>query len=261
MLVCPCRLMCFRPSPDCKPHPEEGSGEPIPRPVQLARTVWSMPLFNGLGDDVMQRLMADSQILNRKRGSLLFDAGSPADGFFIVLSGQVKLFALLPDGRESVIEVIRPTQSFGEAAMLSGQNFPINAEIIEDATLVRVGRNAFLSALRSDHAAAYRMLAGLCAWHLRLAGEARMLKRQPAWQRVAGYLITLTEAGSGAATVRVPFTREVLASRIGIRRESLSRVLRQLRRLGVTSKGQHHIHFADVAALRTACATGVAELN
>jgi CRP-like cAMP-binding protein len=219
--------------------------------------VREMPLFAGLPAEVLQRLMADAAPVTHQRGKLLFSAGAAADCFFIVLSGQVKLFALLPDGRESVIEVIRPVSSFGEAAMLAGRSFPVNAEVIEEAILIRVGRNAFLAALHSDHQTAYRILASLCGWQQRLAGEVQLLREQPAWQRVAEYLLTLAAGQSGEAVIRLPFTKEVLASRVGIRRESLSRVLARLRLLGVESNGGE-VHIADLAVLRSACCDGSA---
>ncbi len=256
MMRCPCRPLCFLPQSKCLPSAAGGAG-PSARAASFARMVREMPLFSGLGAEVLQRLMADAAPATHHRGELLFTVGTDADCFFIVVTGQVKLFALLQDGRESIIEVIRPVTSFGEAAMLSGGSFPVNAEVIEEGILIRVGRGAFMSALRSDHAAAYRILVSLCGWQQRLAGEVHLLREQPAWQRVAEYLLTLTPAQRGQAVIRLPFTKEVLASRVGIRRESLSRVLARLRLLGVESSGGE-VHIADLAVLRSACCDGSA---
>jgi CRP-like cAMP-binding protein len=130
--------------------------------------------------------------------------------------------------------------------------FPLHAEIIEDATLIKVGRRAFINTLQSDRSVGYRMLASLCRWHQRLSSEIRHLKEQPPWQRVAEFLLALTDAREGTALVALPFNKEILASRVGIRRESLSRVLARLRDMGVRTEG-NSVRIDDVDALRRHC--------
>lgn len=253
-MTCPCRQICLAPKPNCT----RGTAS-LPRHrtagPRLATEVMGLPLFGGIDHAVLEKLMADASAVACDRRTLLFSAGSRADCFYIVLDGQVKLFALTPDGRESIVEVFTPVSSFGEAAMLSAGTFPLHAEVIEDATLIRVGRRAFVNTLRSDHAVAYRMLASMCRWQQRLSGEIRHLKQLPPWQRVAEFLLALTDAREGEAVVDLPFNKEVLASRVGIRRESLSRVLGRLRDLGVRTEG-NAVRIDDVGSLRRLCADG-----
>ena len=201
-MSCPCRALCFTPKAGCPSVAARALEGPLPRAMSVARTIHQMPLFAGLEPDMLQRLMADVALVRQPAGTLLFSDGTDADCFYVVLSGQVKLFALLPDGRESVIEVIGAVSSFGEAAMLAGTGFPVNAEILEDSELLRVGRRAFVATLRSDHALAYRMLSALCGWQQRLTGEARLLRGQQAWLRVAAYLLSFTAGRSGRADIR-----------------------------------------------------------
>lgn len=251
-MTCPCRPLCLVPKPGCtKPHnilPRHRTTGPA-----LAQLVMTLPLFDGLEREVLERLMADSSAVHCERRTLLFSAGTAADCFYIVLDGQVKLFALTPDGRESIVEVFTPVSSFGEAAMLSFGAFPLHAEVIEDATMIRVGRKAFINTLRQDHVVAYHMLSALTRWQQRLAGEIWHLKVQPPWQRVAEFLLALTDTREGEAVVSLPFNKEILASRVGIRRESLSRVLARLRDLGVRTEG-NAVRIDDVGSLRRMCA-------
>lgn len=253
-MTCPCRPLCLVPKPNCsRPHanlPRHRTAGP-----GLAAQVMGLPLFGGLSPLVLEKLMADAVALTCERRTLLFEAGAAADCFYIVLEGQVKLFALTPDGRESILEIFTPVSSFGEAAMMSQTSFPLHAEVIEDATVIKVGRRAFVNTLREDHSVGYRMLASMCRWHQRLSGEIRQLKQTPPWQRVAEILLGLTDAREGAAIVQLPFNKEVLASRVGIRRESLSRVLARLRDMGVHTDG-HFVHIDDVVNLRRLCAAG-----
>lgn len=218
----------------------------------LVEAVCGVPLFDGLDRAVVQQLLGDASVSFHERRFVLFEAGTLAEFFYIVVEGQVKLSALNPDGRESIVEVFPPGTSFGEAAMLIGAEFPLAAEIIEDATLIRVGRRAFIATLRANPVAARTMMAALCRWNRKLADEIHTLKDSEPWQRVVSYLLALAGDGEGEAVVALPFNREVLASRMGIRRESLSRVLARLKRMGVSSMG-NEICIADVGALRRHC--------
>jgi CRP/FNR family transcriptional regulator, dissimilatory nitrate respiration regulator len=249
-LSCPCRPSCDGPTADCDrtlTTPErlfKGSGS-------AREVVAALPLFDGILPAVLNRLLADSATITRRRSTLLFGAGDEADCFYIVLDGAVKLFALAPDGKESIVEIFGPGTSFAEAAMLSTGQFPLHAEVIEDATLIRVGRRAFLYTLHSDHALAYRMLAAMVCWNRRLAAEIAGLKELTPWQRVADFLLAQSTATEGKVEVTLPFNKEILASRVGIRRESLSRVLARLRVLGVHTVG-NSIRIDDIDVLRRA---------
>lgn len=248
---CPCRPACEGPTVDC--DRTLGTPQRLFRGSRSAQdVVIALPMFDGIQHDVLNRLLADSNTISRRRSTLLFGAGDEADCFYIVLDGAVKLFALAQDGRESIVEIFGPGTSFAEAAMLATGRFPLHAEVIEDATLIRVGRRAFMHTLHSDHALAYRMLAGLVKWNRRLATEIRDLKGRTPWQRVAEFLLAQTTLSEGRAEISLPFNKEVLASRVGIRRESLSRVLSRLRALGVHTSG-NTICIDDVARLQHAC--------
>lgn len=249
-MPCPCRPSCQGPKAECD-RTLSTSQRLFKGPRSVQDVVSSLPLFDGIQPELLCRLLADSTTLSRRRNTLLFSAGDPADCFYIVLEGAVKLFALAQDGRESIVEIFGPGTSFAEAAMLSIGKFPLHAEVIENATLIRVGRRAFLHTLQSDHALAYRMLAALVRWNRRLAGEIWDLKELSPWQRVAEFLLSQAEDAEGEATVWLPFNKEVLASRVGIRRESLSRVLGRLRALGVQTAG-NAIRIGDVGLLRRA---------
>lgn len=248
-----CRPLCFSPRPGC-PNVMGADGEA--RQVAMARKISEMPLFSALNGEELQHLMNGTAPHRVARGSLLFSEDSTADRFYILMEGQVKLFALLPDGRESIVEIMHPVSSFGEAAMMLDIPFPLNAEVVQDAILLRVNKRPFVAALHANHDLAFRMLANLAVWRSRLQREVHGLRGQPAWQRVIALLLSLTPCTEGAATVTLPFNKEILASRIGIRRESLSRVLATLRPMGIHSHGAI-FHMENVTRLRGLLADGL----
>ncbi|CAO3433131.1 cyclic nucleotide-binding domain-containing protein [Azospirillum doebereinerae] len=241
------------------PNDSSAPGRPSPRcRKRLCRRgidlegIRSLPLFESLEPAVVCALLGNTPAELHPRHSLLFQAGDPADAFFIVLSGQVKLFALTESGRESIVETVEPVSSFAEAAIFAGA-YPIAAEVVEKAVLLRVGARGFLAGLRANPTVACRMLGSLLRWERRLAGEVRRLCSRSPLERVAELLVSLTPQVSGETVVVLPMKKLVIASRLGMEPETLSRVLARLREFGVHTQGRT-VRVEDVARLHALCA-------
>jgi CRP/FNR family transcriptional regulator, dissimilatory nitrate respiration regulator len=217
-----------------------------------------LPLFDGLGEERIMNLLAGAAVEMHPPRAMLFDAGSPADAFFILLSGRVKLMAISPEGKESIVEIVEPVSSFAEAAMFASGRYPVSAETLEEADLIRVRASAFMGALREDQELAQRMLAALYRWNRQLSRERKALKAQNPAQRVAWFLLSLAsdlDGGDspGGVTVALPYKKSVIASRLGMEPESLSRVFARLREHGVDARGKG-VAIADMSRLRRFCA-------
>ncbi|MCM8735594.1 cyclic nucleotide-binding domain-containing protein [Azospirillum sp. A1-3] len=212
----------------------------------------SLPLFESLEPAVICRLLGNSPVELHPRNSPLFQAGDPAHAFFIVLSGRVKLLALTESGRESIVETVEPVSSFAEAAIFAGV-YPVAAEVVEKAELLRVGARGFLAGLRANPVAACCMLGSLLRWERRLAGEVRRLCSRSPMERVAALLVSLAPQVSGETVIVLPMKKLVIASRLGMEPESLSRVLGRLREFGVHTQGRT-VRVEDVARLHALCA-------
>ncbi|AWK88207.1 cyclic nucleotide-binding domain-containing protein [Azospirillum thermophilum] len=211
------------------------------------QSVLGLPMFEGLPAEQVQQLLSGAQVGVFPPRTSLFDAGSRADAFYILLRGRVKLFALTEDGKESIVEIIHPVSTFAEAAMFASGNYPVSAGTIEEADLVRVRARPFLACLRNNPELARRILAALCRWNRRLNGELRALKELTPIRRLAGFLLTLAPDGEGEAVIELPLKKAVIASRLGMEPESLSRALARLRDVGVSSRGRT----VEVACLET----------
>lgn len=142
--------------------------------------------------------------------------------------------------------------SFGEAAIFAPATFPVNAAAMAGTRLVGILATSVLRALQAKPTIGLRMLASLDRWELRLMTELRRLKALSPAQRLAWYLLGLTNATHGPVTVTLPFRKSVIASRIGMTPESFSRALVRLRRLDITSRGQIVV-IGDIGVLRDFC--------
>lgn len=207
------------------------------------------PLFAALGSADLSALLEQAQTSAYGETGLLFSQGDTADRFFVVLAGRVNLFALTETGDQSVIEVFDAVATFAEAAMFSSGKFPLNCEVVAGSRLVHVPAGPFLRRLSENRQLAFHLMSGLSRWQTRLIHEITELKSKSPGQRLASFLLALAQKNQGATQVRLPITKAVLASRIGIAPESLSRALGRLKAVGVESYGREVV-LTDLDALR-----------
>ena len=214
--------------------------------LAMVRTV---PLFGGLAADTVALLTTEARLVVYGTHTLLMSRGDPADRFFVVLAGRVRLFVLTVEGRESVIEFIGPGQSFAEAAVFGNCRVPVTADAEPGTRLLHVPAKPILAMVAEDAGVARAMMDSLARWQRHLVGRVGGFKVRTPGQRLAAALLALTGASDGAASVRLAVTKAGLASHIGITPESLSRAMARLRSIGVQCQG-HDVSIADIAQLR-----------
>lgn len=214
-----------------------------------------VPLFSRIDAERVAALCGRGTVRVYDTPTLLFSAGDPADGFFVVLAGRVHLSTLTADGAEAVVTVVEAGETFAEAAMFGSGRFPVNAEAQPGAEVVRIDRAGLEAALREAPDLAFRMLDALIARQHFMIAEISQLKSQSPAQRLASYLLALLESGRWAGHGRLPHAKQVIASRIGIDPASLSRALRRLDAAGITCEGDDVV-IADPERLRAFCASG-----
>ncbi len=214
--------------------------------------VRSIHMFDELEPGAVDELIEHATVESYPNDALLFSAGQPADRFFVVIGGRVRLFALTPHGKQTTISFIERGFSFAEAAIFGMQFFPINADVVEGTRLVHVHRKPFLERLIHNPDLPFKMLAALARWQSRLIENVIELKTRSPSQRFAAVLLSLTDRVSGPADVPLPVSKSALANRIGIAPESLSRVVARRQDLGVVVDGAS-VRISDVGTLRMHC--------
>ena len=208
------------------------SQRPLPARAELLRAMAESPLFCALKPGVLELVALRGQTRAYDAGESVFEAGEPADRFFLVVKGRVKVFRLSPKGEEQVLHAYGPGMTFGEAAMWAGGRFPAYSQALEPSALFILPRAALRSAFAANPDLAIGMMAGLSQ---KLRGFVQLvddlsLKEVPA--RLAGAL--LEEAGkAGSSRFRLRRTKAELAAHLGTIPETLSRGLRKLQDAGV----------------------------
>jgi len=206
-------------------------------------------LFGGMTEASLQSLLEQATVVAPERGETLFRQDEPAHHFYVVLDGWVKIFRLTRAGDEAVLGVFSRGQSFGEAAAFLEGLYPASAETVADSRLLKVPTAGLVSAVREQPDLGLAMLASTSRHLHALVQQIEQLKARTGTQRVAEFLAGLCPVDEGACTIGLPYDKALIAGRLGMKPESLSRAFARLRPLGVVI--DHNMAaISDVSALR-----------
>lgn len=207
------------------------------------------PLFQGMSDCSLGSLLRDAQIVRADDGNVLFIQEDEADRFYVLIDGWVKLYRLTEEGEQALVTVVAPGETFAEAAMFASAYFPVCAEAVGSVNALVITRHAFTDALTADPQIGLFMLASLSTRLRHLVERIEQLQVKSAPQRLGDFLLRLCPHAHGQTTIGLPFSKVLIAQRLGMRPETLSRALAALRRHGVEVDGGR-VTIADVARLR-----------
>ncbi len=206
-------------------------------------------LFASLPDDLAETLFQRATICTCKQGETLFVQGDPALTVFLVLEGWVKLFRITPTGTEAVVGVFTRGRSFGEAAAFQSDSYPVTAEAVTDGKLLQVRTSTFLGMMKERPELCMAMLSATFKHLHSLVAQIEQLKAHTGTQRVAEFLLELCTVDTGPCTLKLPYDKTLIAGRLGMQPQSLSRSFNRLRDVGVTI-AQTQAAIADVDRLR-----------
>lgn len=209
-------------------------------------------LFRDLSQPALRSLLAGAQVRTVSGGTLLFVQDDPADRFYVVLDGWVKLYRVSEQGAQAIVTVVISGETFAEAAIFASGRFPVCAETVSDSRLLMLSRKGLLRSLAADPEIALAMLGSLSLRLRHLVETIEHLQVKSAPQRLGDFLLHLCPPDAATASVDLPFPKTLVAQRLGMRPETLSRALAKLRAVGVLADGES-IRIGDAGRLRAYC--------
>ncbi len=186
------------------------------------------------------------------RGATLFLQGETATAIHVVIQGWAKIYRIAPNGSEAVVNVFTKGGSFGEAVALRGLPYPVSAEAVTECEIMHIPAASLTTLIRHDPEIAITILASTFVHLQSLVAQIEQMKAQTGAQRVAEFLLELCNCPSGSCVVNLPYDKVLIAGRLGMKPESLSRAFSKLRAIGVLVDGSHAA-IEDVARLHDYC--------
>ncbi len=218
--------------------------------MDLVSFLASIPFFRDLSPEIREEL--SRIIVERECGKdqMVFTQGEKGEGFYVVVSGRVKVFKLSAQGKSQVLGIIEPGEPLGEVAVFEGKSYPAYAQTLEESKLLFFPRKAFVKLIGRDSSLALGMLAVLSRRLRHLTGLAEDLSLREVPGRLASYLLRVKREGDHQETLELRVSKGQLAEVLGTTPESISRALARLSALGLIEVKGTTIKIKDPLALR-----------
>lgn len=208
-----------------------GNGTGNGRNIRLLEgVIENMPMFHETTAAERAEIALQSRTRSLRRGGAVCRTGDSMPGLLVVAYGLLKLALHRPDGEERVVRFVGPGETFGEAPALLERPSPFDAVALDDTCLVVIPRAPVVRLLEHHPSVARKLVACLAESYLGLLSELQALAQFNSVQRLASYLVSL--GAPHEACVRLPASKTVVAARLSVQKETLSRMLRELSQRG-----------------------------
>jgi CRP-like cAMP-binding protein len=214
----------------------------------LEGVIANMPMFRQVARPHLAELARHARVQHVRRGGTVCRRGEMMNCFFGLAYGLVKLSLRADGGDEKVLRLVGPGETFGEALVFRERPNPLDAVALADTMLVVFPSQAVNALLERDANFAKGLLSSLSERMHNLVAEVEASTLLSARQRVVAYLDSLALDGA-PARVRLPATKTVIAARLGVTKETFSRLLRELANQGLISVEKREIVLRDRARL------------
>ena len=195
--------------------------------------ITSLPLFAKLTPANLGTLLHRGQVRHCKKGKLLFLQGEPASRLYIILQGWVKIFHGTTDGKEATLQMLSSGDAIIESAVFLNTPFPVSAQVIEDSVLLSLPAPIFRQRIKQDKDLAINLLAVLSHRSQGLIRQIQDTRLKSVDQRIGWFLLKLLlEQGWLSRHVKLPYDKSLIASYLGMKRETFSRSLKRMKEKG-----------------------------
>jgi CRP-like cAMP-binding protein len=205
----------------------------------------SISLFEGLTEGQRSALSRIALRRSYNKGRVIFSEGDEGSGFYVVISGRVKVFKLSSEGKEQILNIFGPGDPFGEVSVFSGKAFPACADAFEESSVLYFPREGFIRLIREDPSLSLNMLAVLSKRLRMLAALVDSLSLKEVPERLAAHLLYLSASNNGSSEINLDISKGQLAGLLGTIPETLSRIFTKMTREGLLKSEGSKIFILD----------------
>ncbi len=207
----------------------------------ISTNICNIPLFSGIAEHYKEELISSGNIRKLPKGNMLFAHGDKVSSFYIIESGLIQLFRTNAEGQEKTIDILKSGQTIGESEIMdSCSGHRVNAVAVEDSALIEFPA-AWVKQSAKEHPNFALNLLSLISAQAHMAEiEAEHKASMSAAQLVACFMQRLCVLYDfDPKGFELPYSKTLIASRLGIELETFSRTLARLKDHGIVVKGNH----------------------
>lgn len=205
--------------------------------MELIELLKKSLLFSGLSEADLTELAAIIVRRKFKKGESLFSEGDEATGFYLLVSGSIKLCRLSHDGREKVLHFVQPRETFAEAAFFGDGKYPAEARALAPGEVLYLPKTGFIELMGRNPNFTLNLVISLSLMLRQFARQIEELSFADVTSRLASFLVRRAEEKSasfgGITYIDLGVKKGELASRLGTASETISRTLRKLKDEGI----------------------------
>jgi len=208
-------------------------------------------IFESLSKKQLELIEASATIRKLDKGEHLFSEGQKASAFFIVYSGQVKLYKLSAEGTEHILHIQQPKDLVAEAIIFDFDMYPAYCQAIEDTVLIRISKQKYLELLRHFPELSFNIMKAYSRRFRLLLSKIEELSLHDVKARLAKYLIQNSRELNDRRICSLKHSKKDLASVLATIPETLSRTLQFFKKENIIAEEKNQIIILDIGKLKS----------
>ncbi|MCF6096287.1 Crp/Fnr family transcriptional regulator [Thermovorax subterraneus] len=216
---------------------------------ELEEILKKVYIFSELSDEELAKVKRLVNTKNYKKGTVIFFEGDPGEAVYFVKSGKVKVYKGDDEGREYILHIFGEGDVFAEVVLLGGGTYPATAEAVEDSVVGFIKNDDLESFIKKSPDLAIKIIRIMAARLRDSQEKIKDLALKDTYDRTACMLHKISldygQRTSRGIEIDLPVTRQELAALVGTSRETVTRILSQMKKDGIIDIDRQKIIVLD----------------
>lgn len=222
---------------------------------QLANLLSSIPLFEDLTIDELQKIISFTKKKSISKGSHVFFKDEPLESVYFIETGIVKIYKTDINGKEQIVSLLKAGDMFPHVGFFQSHNYPANALVVEDASFLYLSTSHLKEIILRYPEVGMKLFNVMEDKIIELQNSLEAQVLNNAYDQVVKLLLRLHHAHGilqedGTYLLPLHVTQNEIAQMIGAARETVSRSLSKMRKKGLIAEGDKGYLLLDVEALK-----------
>jgi len=213
-----------------------------------------LPMFRDLTQEELEQIWGISILRSYRKRTVVFNEGSNKEAVYFILDGLVKAFKTDENGNEHIVSFLKTGDMFPHTGFFNQNPYPATAEVIVDTQLLAIPVRSFEQLLTSIPAISIKLMRAMSEKIRELQGKLQELTGNDVQDRGLLFLLKLAEnygtLRNGFVYIDVPMTNQEFADTIGSTRETVNRLINQLRKEDILETSRSGYVILDYDALK-----------